>query len=216
MGKYEDPFDPEYIPDTFPTSPLTHSVLTTLTIPDDYHLLDLSDVLVFPALETFTVSNNYPSAGTRPDSMILPALQRITEHSAHLATLRLETVHLSDDGMPKLLCGLPSLKDLHITLHPAYRRGGFLSQLLEQSKIQAVLPRLTSVAVHIIGFDCSPEWLNDFDVDAFKSFAEDPRRSGSMEASELTTPERAFVFECLHRAVLKIQDEVAYFHSALM
>ncbi|KAH6896431.1 hypothetical protein BKA70DRAFT_1529140 [Coprinopsis sp. MPI-PUGE-AT-0042] len=192
-------------------APLTHSKLTSLTIPDESLLLHLFINLAFPAFENLTVSNSQTNDLILPDSDILSALQHITGHSTHLTSPRRAMMHLSNDGMFALLCGLPSLRDLYIAPHPAYRSGAFLSQLLEQSKVQAVLLRLVSFTVHIAGWECTPEWLDELDVDAFKAFVGDSRRSGEGRKPRPDAVEEGGC-EQLRCAILNLQDNVVYLY----
>ncbi|KAH6915547.1 hypothetical protein BKA70DRAFT_1217434 [Coprinopsis sp. MPI-PUGE-AT-0042] len=131
----EDQFVDEYIPPSVKTSTLDMAQIRSRyasgSIPVAYlaqisaisvrdlvralqlepgHLLELFNLLIFPALETLAVANCSSGVRVFPDHDILPAIQHITGHSKYLATLRLETVHVSDEAMATLLSSLPSFK----------------------------------------------------------------------------------------------------------
>jgi hypothetical protein len=209
LGWVEDEFVSEYDAPSLPRAPLTHAALTTLTIPDVAHLLHFFPLLIFPALETLTVVNGVSRGHMSSSRDILSALRHITDRTKHLATLRLQTVHLSDEGMVGFLSSVPSVRYLYIAPHPTYRQGRFIAQLVQQSKTQAILPRLSSFTVNITGWNCTPEWLDDFEVDAFKAFATDSRRRGRKDDAG-GSPADEGVFERLWPAELRIEDKVAY------
>ncbi|KAH6896430.1 hypothetical protein BKA70DRAFT_1316474 [Coprinopsis sp. MPI-PUGE-AT-0042] len=175
--EYDDPAE------LFPSIPLVHSTLTSLKIMDAAHLRLLCAVS-FPALQKAYVENNIWDNDNHHSFSCLQQLFAGTR----IQSLGLIRVEMSSEDLIVLLHDLPSLKLLQIASHTHRIHGDFLSQLYDRSKTTPVLPHLVSLTINL-----SFEWDVSLFQAEFKTFVEDPRRSGE----DVTG-----TFELLRHAVL--------------